>query len=153
MLIPADSTLPGYKECLFFCYKSGAYALVSTLYWLQHLFSTYPDPVYLLPLYLLQHLVYQLLHYINMSIAVARPTIRSFSAHRPQQATRTSRFVARSCLVSAVVLPFVPPALESSREKSMFIATLIRDIMGDEIVANCVDRPSSSLDFHAHEVI
>lgn len=73
-----------------------------------------------------------------MSIAVARPAVRSFSAHRPQQATRTSRFVARSCLVSAVVLPFVPPALESSREKSMFLATYTEHGMAkrNDIVAN-----------------
>lgn len=54
-----------------------------------------------------------------LSPHLVRPTVRNFSVHRPQQATRTSRFITRSCLVSAVVLPFVPPALESSREKSM----------------------------------
>ncbi|KAL4804888.1 hypothetical protein BDV18DRAFT_161293 [Aspergillus unguis] len=51
------------------------------------------------------------------SIQLARPTIRQFSVHRSQTNTRTSRFVTSSCLVSAVVLPFVPPALESSRER------------------------------------
>ncbi|BCR89516.1 uncharacterized protein ACHE_50713A [Aspergillus chevalieri] len=54
-----------------------------------------------------------------MAAQLLRPTIRNFSVHRPQQATRTSIFITRSCLISAVVLPFVPPALESSREKSM----------------------------------
>ncbi|KAE8380806.1 hypothetical protein BDV26DRAFT_290070 [Aspergillus bertholletiae] len=55
-----------------------------------------------------------------MAIAVrfARPTIRHFSVRRPRPDTRTSRFVTSSCLVSAVVLPFVPPALESSRAKN-----------------------------------
>ncbi|KAF9887297.1 hypothetical protein FE257_010292 [Aspergillus nanangensis] len=48
---------------------------------------------------------------------LVRPTIRRFSVGRPQQDTRISRFITNSCLVSAVVLPFVPPALESSREK------------------------------------
>ncbi|OGM44813.1 hypothetical protein ABOM_006160 [Aspergillus bombycis] len=55
-----------------------------------------------------------------MAIAVrfVRPTIRHFSVRRPQPDTRTSRFVTTSCLFSAVVLPFVPPALESSRAKN-----------------------------------
>ncbi|OJJ07991.1 hypothetical protein ASPVEDRAFT_203178 [Aspergillus versicolor CBS 583.65] len=53
------------------------------------------------------------------TIQLARPTIRHFSVHRSQASTRTSRFVATSCLVSAVVLPFVPPALESSRERNL----------------------------------
>ncbi|KAH8702149.1 hypothetical protein BGW36DRAFT_112053 [Talaromyces proteolyticus] len=58
----------------------------------------------------------------NMAIAIAaqgiRSSVRHFSAHRPRPDTRTSRFVASSCLVSMVVLPFVPPALESSRERN-----------------------------------
>ncbi|KAE8364164.1 hypothetical protein BDV27DRAFT_128936, partial [Aspergillus caelatus] len=55
-----------------------------------------------------------------MAIAVrfVRPTIRHFSVRRPQPDSRTSRFVTSSCLFSAVVLPFVPPALESSRAKN-----------------------------------
>lgn len=59
----------------------------------------------------------------NMAVAVAvqsiRNSVRHFSAHRPPTDSRTSRFVATSCLVSMVVLPFVPPALESSRERNM----------------------------------
>ncbi|EAW24307.1 uncharacterized protein NFIA_038810 [Aspergillus fischeri NRRL 181] len=53
-----------------------------------------------------------------MSVSIPiRPAIRHFSVRRPPPDTRTSRFVASSCLVSAVLLPFVPPALESFREK------------------------------------
>ncbi|KAB8076028.1 hypothetical protein BDV29DRAFT_155109 [Aspergillus leporis] len=48
---------------------------------------------------------------------IVRPTIRHFSVRRPRPDTRTARFVTSSCLFSAVVLPFVPPALESSRAK------------------------------------
>ncbi|KAL1998050.1 hypothetical protein VTN02DRAFT_123 [Thermoascus thermophilus] len=50
---------------------------------------------------------------------VVRPSVRYFSARRPRPDSRTLRFVAMSCIVSAVVLPFVPPAIESSREKSL----------------------------------
>ncbi|KAJ5104660.1 hypothetical protein NUU61_002007 [Penicillium alfredii] len=49
---------------------------------------------------------------------LARPSIRRFSAHRPRPDTRAARAVTMSCLVSGVVLPFVPPALESSRQKN-----------------------------------
>ncbi|KAL4894509.1 hypothetical protein BDV59DRAFT_12195 [Aspergillus ambiguus] len=52
------------------------------------------------------------------ALQMVRPTIRHFSVRRPQPDTRTSRFVTHSCLFSAVVLPFIPPALESSREKN-----------------------------------
>lgn len=61
--------------------------------------------------------------YLHLSMPVAvpllRPAVRHFSARRPNPNTRTSRLVSMSCIVSAVVLPFVPPALESSREKSL----------------------------------
>ncbi|EED17943.1 hypothetical protein TSTA_117280 [Talaromyces stipitatus ATCC 10500] len=60
--------------------------------------------------------------YNIMAVTIAssglRSSVRHFSAHRPRPDTRTSRFVASSCLVSMVVLPFVPPALESSRERN-----------------------------------
>ncbi|BDD58753.1 hypothetical protein MAP00_004006 [Monascus purpureus] len=46
-----------------------------------------------------------------------RPTVRYFSVRRPQPVTRASRAVTMFCLVSAVVIPFIPPAIESSREK------------------------------------
>ncbi|KAJ5148904.1 hypothetical protein N7448_000482 [Penicillium atrosanguineum] len=48
---------------------------------------------------------------------IARPSIRHFSAHRPRPDSRAARAVAMSCLVTGVVLPFVPPALESSRQR------------------------------------
>ncbi|KAJ5495279.1 hypothetical protein N7539_000395 [Penicillium diatomitis] len=48
---------------------------------------------------------------------ISRPLVRRFSAHRPQHNTRAVRAVALSCIVSGVVLPFVPPALESSRQR------------------------------------
>ncbi|PLN80129.1 hypothetical protein BDW42DRAFT_194721 [Aspergillus taichungensis] len=54
---------------------------------------------------------------MSAALLMVRPTIRHFSVRRPRPDSRTSRFVTSSCLVSAVVLPFVPPALESSREK------------------------------------
>ncbi|KAL4939263.1 hypothetical protein BDV06DRAFT_214438 [Aspergillus oleicola] len=49
---------------------------------------------------------------------LTRPAIRHFSAQQTQTSTRTSRLVTTWCLTSAVVLPFVPPALESSRERN-----------------------------------
>ncbi|OQD73519.1 hypothetical protein PENDEC_c015G01678 [Penicillium decumbens] len=48
---------------------------------------------------------------------VVRPSIRHFSAHRPRPDSRTARAVSWTCIVSGVVLPFVPPALESSRQR------------------------------------
>ncbi|KAI2793922.1 hypothetical protein POX_a00510 [Penicillium oxalicum] len=53
-----------------------------------------------------------------MAAQITRPLIRRFSAHRPQPDTRAARAVAMSCIVSGVVLPFVPPALESSRQRN-----------------------------------
>jgi hypothetical protein len=56
-----------------------------------------------------------------MSLALAgrglRATMRLFSTKPPRPETRTERFVAVSCIISGVVLPFIPPALESSRER------------------------------------
>ncbi|KAG0155670.1 hypothetical protein PDIDSM_2843 [Penicillium digitatum] len=49
---------------------------------------------------------------------IIRPSIRHFSAHRPRPSSRAARAVAMACIVSGVVLPFVPPALESSRQRS-----------------------------------
>ncbi|KAJ5562982.1 hypothetical protein N7535_002572 [Penicillium sp. DV-2018c] len=48
----------------------------------------------------------------------ARPFIRHFSAHRPRPDSRAARAISMGCIASGVVLPFVPPALESSRQKS-----------------------------------
>ncbi|KAJ5280318.1 hypothetical protein N7478_005690 [Penicillium angulare] len=49
---------------------------------------------------------------------IVRPSIRHFSAHRPRPDSRAARAVAMSCLVTGVVLPFIPPALESSRQRN-----------------------------------
>ncbi|KAJ5182974.1 hypothetical protein N7492_000590 [Penicillium capsulatum] len=49
---------------------------------------------------------------------LVRPSIRRFSAHRPRPDSRVARAITVSCIVSGVVLPFVPPALESSRQRS-----------------------------------
>ncbi|KAJ5191569.1 uncharacterized protein N7498_010554 [Penicillium cinerascens] len=77
---------------------------------------------------------------------VVRPSIRHFSAHRPRPDSRASRAVALSCLVSGVVLPFVPPALESSRQRKSGspnsnkpnpLSLLPRTL--DQIPAMCVD--------------
>ncbi|KAJ5251383.1 hypothetical protein N7489_001793 [Penicillium chrysogenum] len=54
---------------------------------------------------------------------VVRPAIRHFSAHRPRPDSRGARAVAMGCIISGVVLPFVPPALESFRQRSSGIAT------------------------------
>lgn len=54
---------------------------------------------------------------LALSVGGVRASIRRFSAKPPSPESRTHRFVAMSCLVSGVVLPFIPPALESSREK------------------------------------
>ncbi|KAJ5689282.1 hypothetical protein N7462_003674 [Penicillium macrosclerotiorum] len=53
-----------------------------------------------------------------LAAQLARPSIRHFSAHRPRPDSRTSRAIAMSCLISGVVLPFVPPAIESSRQRT-----------------------------------
>ncbi|KAJ6110414.1 hypothetical protein N7486_002649 [Penicillium sp. IBT 16267x] len=49
---------------------------------------------------------------------LARPSIRHFSAHRPRPDSRAARAVAMTCIISGVALPFVPPALESSRQRN-----------------------------------
>ncbi|KAJ5775161.1 uncharacterized protein N7511_000172 [Penicillium nucicola] len=49
---------------------------------------------------------------------LARPSIRHFSAHRPRPDSRIARAISLGCIVSGVVLPFVPPALESSRQRN-----------------------------------
>lgn len=56
---------------------------------------------------------------VAVPVQLLRPTIRHFSARRGKPNTRTSRIVTTSCIVSAVVVPFIPPALESSREKNL----------------------------------
>lgn len=54
---------------------------------------------------------------MSLSAGAFRASIRRFSARPPKPETRGHRFLAASCIASAVALPFVPPALESSREK------------------------------------
>jgi len=49
---------------------------------------------------------------------LAQSSIRHFSAHRRRPDSRTARVVAMSYLISGVVLPFIPPAIESSRQKN-----------------------------------
>ncbi|CAI7624784.1 unnamed protein product [Penicillium bialowiezense] len=51
--------------------------------------------------------------------SVTRPSIRHFSAHRPRPDSRAARAVTMGFIVSGVVLPFVPPAMESSRQRSL----------------------------------
>ena len=53
----------------------------------------------------------------------ARPCIRHFSAHRPRPDSRTERAVVMTCLAGGVVLPFVPPAMESSRQRNSTAAS------------------------------
>jgi hypothetical protein len=54
---------------------------------------------------------------------LARPSIRHFSAHRPRPDSRAARAISLGCIVSGVVLPFVPPALESSRQRNSGLST------------------------------
>ena len=51
--------------------------------------------------------------------SILRASARQFSARAPKPETKVHRFVAMSCMVSGVVVPFIPPALESSREKKL----------------------------------
>lgn len=50
-------------------------------------------------------------------VTFLRASIRNFSSRAPKPDTKMHRFVASSCIISAVVLPFIPPAIESNREK------------------------------------
>jgi len=58
-----------------------------------------------------------------MSIASAVTTtltqtaVRHFSAQAPKPATKLQSAVAGAIITSAVILPFVPPAMESKRER------------------------------------
>ncbi|TPX23908.1 hypothetical protein DIZ76_013251 [Coccidioides immitis] len=54
---------------------------------------------------------------MSFARAVARSSIRQFSAQGPKPESRTQRFVANSALVALVVIPFIHPALESLRQK------------------------------------
>lgn len=44
-------------------------------------------------------------------------SVRRFSGGPPRPESRSARFLATSFIFTAVVLPFVPPALESNRER------------------------------------
>ena len=55
--------------------------------------------------------------------SVTRPSIRHFSAHRPRPDSRAARAITMGFLVSGVVLPFVPPAMESSRQRGLDMPT------------------------------
>ncbi|KAI3196741.1 hypothetical protein CBS147311_7345 [Penicillium roqueforti] len=58
-----------------------------------------------------------------LAAQIVPPSIRHFSAHRPRPDSRAARAVAMGCIISGVVLPFVPPALESSRQRSLGMST------------------------------
>jgi len=49
--------------------------------------------------------------------SVAHTAVRHFSARAPRPATRLQSAIAGAFITSAVVLPFVPPAIESKRER------------------------------------
>ncbi|KAL4788518.1 hypothetical protein BJX76DRAFT_353268 [Aspergillus varians] len=77
------------------------------------------------------------------AIQLARPAIRHFSVHRSQTSTRTSRFIATSCLVSAVVVPFIPPALVN--HTLPFVSMLVDSHRTFEIVHR---NPSPKYDYN-----
>lgn len=54
-----------------------------------------------------------------MSSALAQTAIRHFSAQAPKPASRFESAVAGTLIASAVVLPFVPPAIESKKERDL----------------------------------
>ncbi|KAJ5098946.1 hypothetical protein N7532_005947 [Penicillium argentinense] len=55
---------------------------------------------------------------ITIAPQLAHPSVRHFSGHRPRPHSRTVRVFAMSYLISGVVVPFIPPALESLRQKN-----------------------------------
>lgn len=56
---------------------------------------------------------------ITIAAHLAQPSVRHFSGHRPRPHSRTARAVALSYLISGVLVPFIPPALESLRQKNL----------------------------------
>ncbi|KAE8382510.1 hypothetical protein BDV26DRAFT_288542 [Aspergillus bertholletiae] len=56
---------------------------------------------------------------ITITAQLAHPSVRHFSAHRPRHHSRTARAVAMSYLIFGIVIPFIPPALESLRQKNL----------------------------------
>ncbi|ODH52798.1 hypothetical protein GX48_00992 [Paracoccidioides brasiliensis] len=53
------------------------------------------------------------------SAALLRTLFRQFSSRTPKPETRTDKILTMSGIVSLVVVPFIPPAIESSREKKL----------------------------------
>ncbi|KAK2779351.1 hypothetical protein FQN53_001421 [Emmonsiellopsis sp. PD_33] len=56
---------------------------------------------------------------MSLAPTMLRASIRQFSARAPKPESRTDRFITMSGLVSLVVVPFIPPAIESSRERKL----------------------------------
>ena len=54
---------------------------------------------------------------LTLLVGGARASVRHFSAKPPAPESRANRLLVLACLASGIVLPFIPPALESSREK------------------------------------
>ncbi|BCS26881.1 uncharacterized protein APUU_51592A [Aspergillus puulaauensis] len=55
---------------------------------------------------------------VSIAAQLAHPSVRHFSGYRPRPRSRTARAVAMSYLISGVVIPFIPPALETLRQKN-----------------------------------
>ena len=53
----------------------------------------------------------------QLSNNLTQMAVRHFSAQIPRQATKTQQVVATAIISTAVVLPFIPPAIESKRER------------------------------------
>jgi hypothetical protein len=56
---------------------------------------------------------------VVLANTLTQQTMRHFSAQAPKTATRLQSAVASTIIGAAVVLPFVPPALESKRERDL----------------------------------
>ncbi|KKZ66352.1 hypothetical protein EMCG_07953 [[Emmonsia] crescens] len=53
------------------------------------------------------------------SPTMLRASIRQFSARAPKPETRAHRLLTMSGIASLVAVPFIPPAIQSSREKKL----------------------------------
>lgn len=58
-------------------------------------------------------------HTTNMSATIVSQTIRQFSAQAARPISKAQSAMTTTIIASAVALPFVPPALESARERKM----------------------------------
>ncbi|EEQ29046.1 uncharacterized protein MCYG_01865 [Microsporum canis CBS 113480] len=56
---------------------------------------------------------------MSQPTVMLRTSLRRFSAQAPKPESRAQRYLAASCIVSGVLLPFIPPALESSRGRKL----------------------------------